>query len=98
MKFNISILERANKHYGFTAQNMQLIQEMAEFIAVATKFWTDRTNIEAWKEHLEEFADVLVTCEGFKLRLTESELGYVQEQIDFKIDRLAKRMDKDKCN
>lgn len=95
MQFNISILDLANRHYGHPSENMKMIEELGEFIAASSKWWGSRgSNLDAWKNHLEEFADVLVVCEGLKLRLSQPEFEYVQKQIDFKIDRLAKRMAK----
>lgn len=100
---NKEILQKAIDFYGEEAQQDMFIEESSEltkailkyrrFIAMAKKINEDYSaeNMVFLDEIASEIADVYITLKQLVMMLNCDE--EVQEQIDYKINRLKKRME-----
>lgn len=89
-------------HYGKEHQTQKLIEEMAEFTValIHEKKWSDETIspighncITPLSDNsLEEFADVLIMIEQFKLYLSDADHRRVSKTISEKVRRTLSRI------
>lgn len=85
---NREVLMEAIQHYGSDHQLNVAIEEMAELTKEICKRKRMANNRN---EIIEEMADVLIMLEQLKLIFNISSIE-LEEQINFKIDRLQERM------
>ena len=84
-----AVYEKAIAHYGTESQVMVAVEEMAELTKeLAKAFRPDGTTPE---KIIDEIADVTVMME--QLRLIFHINKPVQDHIDYKVSRLAKRLE-----
>jgi len=88
----IEILHKAINTYGEDKQLLMLVEEMAELLVAITHKLRGRVEVEYITE---EIADVYIMLEQAKIIFGISS-DDINEQIDFKIKRLEKRMGEDK--
>lgn len=87
-------------HYGKEHQTQKLIEEMAEFTVALIHEWSDETIspighncITPLSDNsLEEFADVLIMIEQFKLYLSDADHRRVSKTISEKVRRTLSRI------
>lgn len=87
-------------HYGREHQMQKLIEEMAELTValIHEKKWSDETispighNSPLSDNSLEEFADVLIMIEQFKLYLSDADHRRVSKTISEKVRRTLSRI------
>lgn len=87
-------------HYGKEHQTQKLIEEMAELTValIHEKKWSDETispidGITPLSDNsLEEFADVLIMIEQFKLYLSDADHRRVSRTISEKVNRTLSRI------
>jgi len=91
MNIDQTILDQAIAKWGFNSQLAMLQEECMELAMAIHKFRTRDDSKENWIEINKEFADVMIMSQQFE-KLTD--MNYVQEQIDFKMNRLQQRINK----
>lgn len=85
-------------HYGKEHQTQKLIEEMAELTValIHEKKWSDETispiGTPLSDNSLEEFADVLIMIEQFKLYLSDADHRRVSRTISEKVNRTLSRI------
>lgn len=81
-------------HYGREHQMQKLIEEMAELTValIHEKKWSDETISPLSDNSLEEFADVLIMIEQFKLYLSDADHRRVSRTISEKVNRTLSRI------
>lgn len=89
MIFDKEILNQAIETYGYDLQINQLVEEIAELLKEASKARRGLGN----KSHLsKELADVYIMLEQLKIMENISDYE-VQKMIDYKVKRLARRLE-----
>lgn len=89
MHINEQVLKRAISVFGSTRQMVMLFEEMSELQKEICKNFRGNQN----KDHItEEYADVLIMMKTLQIFLNISN-DEIQKMIDFKIDRLNKRIE-----
>jgi len=83
-------LNRAIDTYGQEPQIRMCLEEMTE-LSYALLKWLRKPDDEKVGNIIDELADVRVTVAQMELMFGQDE---VQERIDFKVDRLQKRLEK----
>ena len=83
------IYRKAIETYGVEAQTKMAIEEMAELTNALMKFARGRVTVE---DIVEEVADVSVMMQQLAIIYGQNA---VQLQIDYKTQRLAKRLNKE---
>lgn len=86
---NVNILEKAIEKYGKTAQTLMFFEEVAELEKELCKNNRGEDNIT---QITEEIADVLIMLEQVKM-MYGIESDFIDYFIDFKLERLEKRME-----
>ena len=81
------IFVEALKAYGPSAQEMMLLEEMAELQKEICKTWRGRPNLVAIAD---EMADVEIMLDQMKLLFQNG--GLVQQRREYKVDRLQERL------
>ena len=96
---NPEVLEKAIKKYGVSIQSDMAIEEMSELTKAILKnrrIWRFGSEEELKKQIgniVEEAADVLITV-AQEIMMYDVE-GKVQDIVDFKINRLRERLEKE---
>ena len=89
---NKEILQKAIETYGVESQVDVCIEEMSELTKALIKDRRSYGNShEAWKNVAEEIADVKIMLEQLEMIFECKEK--VQEQIEFKVNRLGERLE-----
>ena len=89
MNIDKSVLNDAITKWGTDDQIFMLQEESMELAMAIHKFYRRDFSAEGMRKIEDEFADVLIMSEQAKLILN---MDNVQKRIDFKIDRLKKRL------
>lgn len=89
MNIDKSVLNDAITKWGVDDQLFMLQEECMELAMAIHKFYRRDLSDEHKAKIEDEFADVLIMSEQAKLIL---DMDNVQKRIDFKIDRLKKRL------
>lgn len=89
MNIDQTILDQAIEKWGFEVQLSMLQEECMELAMAIHKFRTRSATDENWNEINNEFADVMIMSQQFQM-LTD--MDYVQDQIDYKMNRLKQRI------
>lgn len=94
MKVDISKEEliQVIKNYGIHSQTIMLFEEMSELQKEVCKLYRKRGTID---HVIEELADVVIMLEQLQLMLNLEE-NKLQEIVDYKMDRLKKRMESER--
>lgn len=98
---NPEVLERAIKKYGVSIQSDMAIEEMSELTKAILKnrrIWRFGSEEELKKQVeniVEEAADVLITV--VQVIMMYDHKGKVQDIVDFKINRLQERLEKEEA-
>ena len=87
-----NILKEAIEKYGFNNQLTVAIEEMSELTKEICKI---KRGIGGMDNLIEEYADVLIMMEQISMMFYLMDGIELQRQIDFKIERLKKRMEKE---
>ncbi len=82
------VIQKAIDTYGKDAQLWMVIEEMSELSKEICKFKRGKDN---FLEIADEMADVYIMLEQLK-RLCAVPQDLIQQRIDFKFDRLRKRL------
>ena len=82
------VIRKAIDTYGKDAQLWMVIEEMSELLKEICKFKRGKDN---FLEIADEMADVYIMLEQLK-RLCAVPQDLIQQRIDFKFDRLRKRL------
>ncbi len=96
---NPEVLEKAIKKYGVSIQSDMAIEEMSELTKAILKnrrIWRFGSEEELKKQIgniVEEAADVLITV--VQVIMMYDHEGKVQDIVDFKINRLRERLEKE---
>ena len=96
---NPEVLEKAIKKYGVSIQSDMAIEEMSELTKAILKnrrIWRFGSEEELKKQIgniVEEAADVLITV--VQVIMMYDNEGKVQDIVDFKINRLRERLEKE---
>lgn len=96
---NPEVLEKAIKKYGVSIQSDMAIEEMSELTKAILKnrrIWRFGSEEELKKQVgniVEEAADVLITVAQVIMMYDHE--GKVQDIVDFKINRLRERLEKE---
>lgn len=96
---NPEVLEKAIKKYGVSIQSDMAIEEMSELTKAILKnrrIWRFGSEEELKKQIgniVEEAADVLITVAQVIMMYDHE--GKVQDIVDFKINRLRERLEKE---
>ena len=92
-------IEYIAKHYGWGNQCRQCIEELAELTQALCKFDRAKTgeeSIDCLMNIGEEIADVEIMISQLKAFLSPSILGMIEAEIDQKLNRQLKRIEKEK--
>lgn len=89
ININTELLDKAIKKWGIDAQLLMLQEECMELAMAIHKYYTRNISENNLEQIYDELADVLITSEQAKRIFEESK---IQERIDFKMNRLEKRL------
>lgn len=95
MEFDQEILKRAIEQNGKEQQTDKIVEECAELIVAIQKFKEPGGDVkQKWWNLIDELADVTIMVEQGKNMFDMD--GLLQGRIDFKLERLAKRLKQEK--
>ena len=83
-----AIYEAALEKWGEQAQTMMAVEEMSELTKEICKMYRGKRDMEALAD---EIADVTIMMEQMRLLFDVNQL--VQDRIDYKVKRLAQRIE-----
>ena len=91
--FNKEILSKAINKYGARRQYLMLQEECMELASAIHKFETRASTEENREKIYDELADVLIMIE--EIKLTNIDFIFIQDRINYKLNKLKERMDND---
>lgn len=99
---HLELYESAIKEFGITGQLMKAAEEANEFSAAVLRYWqycegncghrTPELERKYIDPMLEEFADIEIMLEQFRIMLVDSDLDMVERIKEEKLARLVKRI------
>lgn len=90
---DLSVLEKALDKYGIRSQYLMLQEECMELASAIHKFETRSSSKENREKIYDELADVIIMIE--QVKLTDFDFDLLQERINYKLNKLNKRINGD---